>query len=94
MTEKINGPPIFRKKEKGKRKKDKKQKQKNGNEKEERKSKKKKEKGKRKKEEKERRKKEERKTPCMGYGHPVLGKIFKMFEFWGFTMLTLRIEPF
>ena len=38
--------------------------------------------------------KEEGKTPCMGYGHPVLGKIFKMFEFWGFTMLTFPIEPF
>ena len=39
-------------------------------------------------------KKKLRKILSLGYRHPVLGKIFKMFEFWGFTMLTLRIEQF
>ena len=83
---------FLEKKKKGKRKKYKKQKQKNGNKKEERKSKKKKEKEKgRKRRKKKGRKK---KTPCMGSGHPVVGKIFKMFEFQGFNMLTLRIGPF
>ena len=64
---------------------------------EKRRKKKSEEKGKRKKAERGKRKKEKgrkKKTPCMGYRHPVLGKFFKMVEFQGFNMLTLRIGPF
>ena len=67
---------FLEKKKEGKRKKEKEEKQKT-----------KTEKGRKKKEEENgKRKKEERKTPCVGYGHPVLGKIFKMFEFQGFNI--------
>ena len=50
------------------------------------------EKGKKRRMKKGKRKKE--KDTLYGVWTPVLGKIFKMFEFRGFTMLTLRIEPF
>ena len=30
----------------------------------------------------------------LGQRHPVLGKNFKMFEFFGFDPITLRIGPF
>ena len=84
MTEKVNEPPIFRKKEKGKRKKDKKQKQKNGNEKEERKSKNKK--GKRKKEERGERKKEKgrKKDTMYGLWTPCTGENFQNVRVLGF----------
>ena len=30
----------------------------------------------------------------LGQRHPVMGKIFKMFEFFGFDLITFRIGPF